>query len=159
MLDFLATIKNLDKNLIEVKNILNDLKNTEVLVGIPQEKSSQRGKINNAELLYIHTNGSTVRNIPPRPVIEPAIEDNKQQISEFLKNGMLKALEVNQEGAFKELENAGLHGQNVSREWFTNEKNNWKPNSKATIEKKGSDRPLIDTGEMRKSIIYVIRKK
>ncbi len=159
MLDFLADIKVLNESLIDVKNILKDLKNTEILVGVPQEESSHEGSVNNAELLYIHTNGSAVMNIPPRPVIEPAIEDNKQQIGEILKNSMEKALNSDREGAFEEFEKAGMYGQNAAREWFTNPKNNWAPNSASTIKKKGSDRPLIDTGEMRKSIVYVIRKK
>jgi hypothetical protein len=33
------------------------------------------------------------------------------------------------------------------------------PNSEATIKAKGSDKPLIDTGQLRNSITYVIRKK
>ena len=43
-------------------------------------------------------------------------------------------------------------------EGFENPKNNWPPNSPRTIAKKGSDVPLIDTGELRKSITHVIRR-
>ena len=39
--------------------------------------------VNNAELLYIHTKGSELQGIPPRPVLEPAIEapGNKEAIA------------------------------------------------------------------------------
>jgi hypothetical protein len=63
-----------------------------------------------------------------------------------------------------------VQGQNIARAWFTNPANNWAPNSDITIngskpdkngkqfiKGKGSDQPLIDTGELRKSIIYVVK--
>jgi hypothetical protein len=56
------------------------------------------------------------------------------------------------------LENAGMDGQNVARKFFTDSTNNWKPNKPATIKRKGSARPLVDTDEMRKSIAYVVRE-
>ena len=36
---------------------------------------------------------------------------------------------------------------------------NWKPNAPLTIELKGSSHPLIDTGQMRQSITYVVEEK
>ena len=33
------------------------------------------------------------------------------------------------------------------------------PNAESTIKKKGSSKPLVDTGRMRKSVNYVIQKK
>ena len=34
----------------------------------------------------------------------------------------------------------------------------FEPNAESTIKKKGSDKPLIDTGTMRQSVTYVVRK-
>jgi len=71
----------------------------------------------------------------------------------------------------------GKAAQNMCRDWFTNPKNGWPPNQPATVKGKlrkmskskraaamavykqgGSiDSPLIDTGELRKSIIYVVK--
>ena len=50
-----------------------------------------------------------------------------------------------------------MQGQNIARDWFTNPANNWAANSEDTVKKKGSDRPLIDTSELRKSITYVVK--
>ena len=35
----------------------------------------------------------------------------------------------------------------------------FEPNAPSTIKKKGSDKPLIDTGKMRQSVNFVIVKK
>lgn len=130
----------------------------EILIGIPMQKSMRKGDvINNASLLFIHTNGSPARGIPPRPVIEPALEYNKDRIAAQLRN-MLRAAASGDEAKVKMYQQrVGLAGQNAARGWFTNPANHWAPNSPLTIALKGSSRPLIDTGNLRKSIIYVLR--
>ena len=67
------------------------------------------------------------------------------------------------DGALKKLKLAGMRAQNVCRAWFTNPKNGWPPNSPRTAARKrakGSTdpKPLIDTGELRKSITYFIKR-
>lgn len=185
-------------NTDKTKNIqkaLNALKNMDVLVGVPEENSSDRetGDITNAELAYIHThgirrrpmidemdkemdqgtpyskafqmylqtNGSPLWQSPPRPIIEPAIEDkdNNAPIAGELKQAVEKAMEGDLPGAENHLAKAGMLGQNAARDWFTNPKNGWPANAESTIKQKGSDQPLIDTGELRKAITYVVRKK
>ena len=114
-----------------------------------------------AHSMYLHSHGSPIHRIPPRPIIEPAIEDpeNQQEIINELKQAAEEALDGNSTSAEQHFTRAGLSGQNAARDWFTNPKNNWPPNSPLTIALKGSDRPLIDTAQMRKSITYVVRKK
>lgn len=139
-------------------------KNNYVLVGIPQKKTKREDEpITNAELLYIHTNGSPKNHIPKRPVIEPALRDDRKRLTSMLKNSMVVFLDVGEEAALNELEKAGMRAQNVSRKWFTNPNNHWPPNSPAVQaakrKKKATDpKPLIDTGELRKSITYVLVK-
>ena len=107
--------------------------------------------------LYLHSHGSPLWQSPPRPVLEPAIEHNKDAIAKQLKKVMANALAGQDPTA--ELQKAGLMGQNFARDWFTNPANGWAPNAPATIERKGSDKPLIDTGELRKAITYVVREE
>lgn len=109
--------------------------------------------------MYIHANGSPLWQSPPRPIIEPAIEDDKENISELMSKAIQATIDGDKEKAEKYLEKAGLEGQKASQDWFTNPKNGWAPNSEETIKRKGSSKPLIDTGELRKAITYVIRKK
>ena len=161
----------------DFQDTLKKFDSLQVYVGIPQEKSSRQqvahvatktgalrtkrlkamdANITNAELMYIHTNGSTLRGIPARPVIEPAIFDDKANIAAELKTAAEGALAGNKSQMMTGLNRAGMEGQNAARGWFVNPKNNWAPNTPATIEVKGSSKPLIDSGQLRKSIIYVI---
>lgn len=159
----IAILKAIDKVSKVVKG-LNYIKNNYVLVGIPQKETRREGEeVTNAELLYIHTNGSPINNVPARPVIEPAIEDDEERLSRMLKQMAEEALEGDLGNAEKNLESVGMRAQNISRNWFTNPDNNWPENAPSVRErkvKKGSTdpRPLIDTGELRKSITYVLVK-
>lgn len=160
--DIRATI---DKTSKLIKG-LEFIKDSDVLVGIPQKKNKREGEdeVTNSELLFIHTKGSPINNIPARPVIEPAIEDDSERLSKMLKDAANSAMDGNEEDAIKKLRLTGIRGQNVSRAWFTNPKNNWPPNvpsvENAKRAKGSTDpKPLIDTGELRKSITYVIEKK
>lgn len=178
LFEFYAKVRETDVGLREINGIIKKLKNQEILVGIPQDKTGRKVSqensqgISNAELLYIHTNGSPVNNIPARPVIEPAIEDSKEEIGLLIKEAAEQALSRNLEGAMAKLDKAGMQGENAAKAWFTNPKNHWAPNSQVTIEGSASDKngkkfikgkksstPLIDTGQMRKAITHVMHEK
>lgn len=105
--------------------------------------------------LFLHSHGSPLWRIPPRPVLEPAIEYNREAIAKQLQTAAQTALDGQDPSI--EIEKAGMMGQNFARDWFTNPANQWLPNSPRTIEMKGSDNPMIDTGEMRKAIVYVVK--
>ncbi len=180
-----VNLKTMDKSgslLAQIKK-LADL---EVLVGIPEDKATRKkdGKVNNAQLMFIHTNGSPLKKIPKRPVIEPAIEasGNKEPITEELGEAARAILDSDPPTARRHLKQAGMTGQNAARAWFTDGRNGWPKNSEQTIRRKlgklkgkkrkdaiqqiadqGGDTsgvvtPLIDTGEMRKAITYVVRE-
>lgn len=152
-------------NMKRLTRTLKFMKENYVMVGIPQKKSRRPGEpVTNAELLFIHSFGSPINNVPARPVIEPAIKDDKDRLSKMLKRSATLSLEGKEEEAVEQLKLTGMRGQNISRAWFTSPKNGWPPNSPsvaAAKRKKGSTepKPLIDTGELRKSIIYVVVKK
>jgi len=105
--------------------------------------------------LWLQTHGSPLWHSPPRPVLEPAIEYNKEAIAKQLR----RVSEVALDGGdpTPELHKAGMMGQNFARDWFTNPANGWPPNAPTTVKRKGSDKPLIDTGELRKAITYVVK--
>ena len=64
------------------------------------------------------------------------------------------------EKGVEELKKTGMFVQNKVRSWFTDSRNGWPPNAPSTIKaKKGKSNPLIDTGELRKSITYVVSNK
>ncbi|KKX52436.1 hypothetical protein [Brevibacillus borstelensis] len=130
------------------KKVMRDEMNPKVESGeMPYSKAYQ---------MWLQTQGSPLWQSPPRPVLEPAIEHNKEALAGQLKKVMEAAL--NGQNPEPELHKAGLMGQNFARDWFTNPANGWAPNSPKTIEKKGSSNPLIDQGELRKSITYVVKE-
>lgn len=112
-----------------------------------------------AHQLYIREHGSPAMAIPPRPVLEPSIQANKEAIGKWLGKAGQEALAGKPDKSRADLEKAGMRAANGARAWFKDPRNNWPPNSPRTIKQKGSDKPLIDTGEMRKAITYVVRDK
>lgn len=106
--------------------------------------------------LYMHSKGSSLFAVPPRPIIEPAIEANKKVIEAELKLAAVAALAGDSAATERHLRLAGMTAQNVVRAWFTDPRNHWPPNAPSTIKRKGSDKPLIDTGQLRKAMTYVV---
>lgn len=116
-------------------------------------------KYSQAHTLYTREHGSPMMSIPPRPVLQPAIEDRKPEISMVLADAGRAAL-LNDVAVYEaNLNKAGMVAASAAQGWFENPQNDWPPNSPRTIRRKGSDQPLVDTGEMRKAITYVVRDK
>lgn len=123
-----------------------------------QTKMDEGYKYSEAFSMYIHAHGSPLWQIPPRPVLEPAIEDCKDKIAKRLTNAFKAAIQGDVDGTIKGFESAGLYAEKHARDWFENPKNHWPPNAPSTLKHKKSTVPLIDTDEMRKSIKHVIRR-
>ena len=161
------------KGLDSLKEAISFLKSNRVLIGIPQANSSSRGEITNVELAFIHTMGSPVNRIPPRPFLEPGVEEAKDQIAGRMKAAVEAAVEGETGAAMDELEKAGLYGENAVKSYIGS--GHHVPNAGITIEGgwmrnrvsgkpvfvkgKHSDVPLIDTGSLRSSITHVIEGK
>ena len=125
-------------NVGSLEDRLLKLQRKDVLIGIPQATASRPGEaINNAELLYLLSKGSQMQHIPPRPVLEPAIEapDNKVNIAAELKQAAQAVLESRPEDATQYLELAGQVGSNAAVRWFTDPRNSWAPNAPQTIKR------------------------
>ena len=176
MFNITADVKENDQVLKTMQDALKELENTQALVGIPEDdKTRKKGHISNAALLYIHSNGSPQQGIPARPIIEPALEDNKERLGELMGKAVKASMAGDTAGMRRNLELAGKAGRDFSKAWFVNPSNNWKELSKPrrkSKQKKGSginpetgaedkslDKPLIDTGQLRNSITYVLRDR
>ena len=112
--------------------------------------------------MYLKENGSPAWHAVPRPVLDPAVESEKFHITEQMGKAAAAAMDGNLEETRKRMRMAGMVAQNAARAWMNRE--HIAPNRPATAAakmKKGSTdpQPLIDTGSLRKAIIYVVRKK
>lgn len=142
---------------LDLTRAIREIRNSEVFVGIPAENSLREGEeMNNASLLFIHTHGSPLHNIPARPVIEPAVDSVRKLVAGELAQAATLLIDRNPIAATAHLKRAGQIGSNAAKRWFTNPANGWPPNAPSTIRGKGSDKPLIDTGQLRRSITYSV---
>ena len=71
-------------------------------------------------LLGIHTRGSPIMRIPPRPVVEPALaqEDLKQEMGELMLKSCEAAMQGDLAGTRQGLEDAGQRGADGIREFI-----------------------------------------
>ncbi|MCL2084422.1 MAG: hypothetical protein FWH06_04085 [Oscillospiraceae bacterium] len=179
MFGFLAGVAELDHDLKAIQEAIAEAVSNEILVGIPDDANERpensSAAVTNAELLYIHTNGSEINKIPKRPVIEPALEHSKEQVSSLLQSVADAALSGDIQRVRDAQERAGKQGRNIARAWFRDPANEWAPNADITVKGgwmknkktgkkfkakgKRSSRPLIDTGELRRSITYRVKRK
>lgn len=124
-----------------------------------QKNTNGGTKYSAAHRLYVQEHGSPLWHVPPRPVLEPAIESKKEIIGRRLGAAAKAALDGDAAGTKAQLNQAGLLGAAAADQWFDNPQNGWPENSERTIKAKGSDKPLVDTDQMRKAITYVLRDK
>ena len=71
-------------------------------------------------LLGIHTRGSPIMHIPPRPVVDPALhrEGLQQEMSEFLMDSCQAAFDGNMAGTVAGMEGCGQRGADDIREYI-----------------------------------------
>jgi hypothetical protein len=145
----------------KLKAALAKLAKAEVFVGVPEDHSVRNsGEMTNAALVYLHTNGSALQKIPARPIIEPAIEaaDNKALITKELGNAARSLMDQQLAETTQHLDKAGMLGREAAQRWFTDPRNGWAANTPLTIARKGSDAPLIDTGQLRRAMDYLVEE-
>lgn len=141
----------------KIKKDMEKLLKMSVYVGVTEEKSPREGEaISNAQLAYVHTNGSELQKIPARPFLEPTIKANTEKIGKYMKEAGQLIASGDIEGGKLKLEDIGLQMATKTKDYFTDPNNGWAPNSLETIARKGSDKPLIDTGSLRTSISSVV---
>jgi phage gpG-like protein len=155
---------------VQVLEAVAVLTGKQVLVGIPgttaprktDPKQPGRQEPSNPTLGYIHEFGSPSRNIPARPFLRPGVEAVREEAAARLRKAGDLALAGKPEGVERQLKSAGLLAQNSVRRKIT--EGPFAPLAPATIaarkaRKVTRTKPLIDTGQLRASITYVIRAR
>lgn len=136
---------------------------TQVLVGVPAERSprDQGQSITNAELGYIHEFGAPDANIPARPFLFPGIREAKGRFAGYLRQGAQAAMSGDQSRVERALGAAGQAAASSVQRHIT--AGPFTPLAASTIaarRRRGRTgvRPLIDTGQLRRAITWVVRK-
>lgn len=161
-----VTVKTVIDNVKGLTESLRSLSNFDVLVGIPSDKALRKNDdgepINNAALGYIHENGAPEAGIPARPFLSAGIESAREEINKRLRSAAEAAVEGKPELVMRRLGAVGLTAQNAVRAKINEGvPPPLAPSTIAARLRRGrtGDKPLIDTGQLRNSISYVIRKK
>lgn len=120
------------------------------ILGSKAVKRHEDTKLTNAEIGAIHELG-LVAGIPQRSFLKEPLEamlkdkiaSNKEMYFQCLENGDMK----------KWFQAVGFWAEEIVDDAFTSGGfGKWAPNAPSTIKRKGSDKPLINIGELRRSI-------
>lgn len=122
-----------------------------VLGGEHKPEESGGEPISNIALARIHEYGTPT--IPERSFIRSTLFEQKPAIVELIKELKTK-IYSGKMTVDKALDIIGLQVQTLIRGKINDGDFQWPPLSPKTIAKKGSDKPLIDTGQLLKSITY-----
>ena len=149
---------------------LDFLRKHRVDVGLTSS-ASERSRF----LLAIHTHGSPVMRIPPRPVVRPALakENVRAEMEEHMAEACAAALEGDTDGTRAGLEAAGQRGADGIREYIDSRipppnapvtlTGGWIWNRAAKkgvhVEPKNGDIPLKDTGALYHDFDYEITER
>ena len=135
------------------ERMLKELGKLEVRIGYQQGAATNDEGVDYCDIAAWNELGTV--NMPSRPFLRKSIDENESKINSFLKS-QKKEL-INSLSAEKVLKNIGLFQKDLIQEKIT--EGSFEPNAESTIRRKGSSKPLIDTGLMRQKVDYVIQKK
>ena len=136
---------------------IEKLKKLQVRVGYQEgEKFYDEGgkKVDLLDVAMFNELGTS--STPSRPFMRDSVDDNADKISSFCKS-KLKAIASGKKTAGEVLKEIGVMQVGLVQQ--TIREGDFAPNAPSTIKKKGSDKPLIDSGQMRQSVHFVITDK
>lgn len=125
-----------------------------------ENESDLSKEVTNSQIMYIMEYGSSTLDIPERPVLHQTVEWAKENLLEqtiekgldaYFRTNNIEAFELEVQKMCRRMENHVKVG--IRRKQF-----DIAPNAQSTIDAKGSDIPLLDTGQLANSIQCVYRK-
>lgn len=144
-----VSTKLTDMGIDKVLENVMELGGKQVKVGIQAGSGSHDGVDILDIAIYNHFG---TRNIPSRPFVSDCFDKNQGQISEAKKRIVYRVMEGMPASAG--LAQLGQWYQDVLKGHIRN--GGWVPNAPATVKRKGSSRPLIDTGQLVNSVRWEI---
>lgn len=133
--------------------MLAELADKEVRIGFQHGEASEDDGTDICDIAAWNELGT--EHIPSRPFLRKSVDENEGKINQFLQaearslaSGKTAETLLNEIGNFQK----SLVQEKITEGSFA-------PNAESTIRRKGSSKPLIDTGRMRQSVNYVIKRK
>lgn len=178
------SVQHTVSNSAKVEAALKKLARAHVLVGIPQSTAGRaEGEATNSLLGYVHEHGAPDLNIPARPFLRPGIRDQQTGIANYLRQAAHAAVQGDEARMMQALRGAGETGVKGATQKITNgpfvplaprtiaarlRRTQTGRNRLRRMRQAGTDiaqwgaanlKPLIDTGQLRRAITYVIRMR
>lgn len=133
--------------------MLAELADKEVRIGFQHGEASEDDGTDICDIAAWNELGT--EHIPSRQFLRKSVDENEGKINQFLQaearslaSGKTAETLLNEIGNFQK----SLVQEKITEGSFA-------PNAESTIRRKGSSKPLIDTGRMRQSVNYVIKRK
>lgn len=144
--------------LTEIEKMFEKLPTYVIELGVfsmdSHRKETVKVGLTNAELMFIHENGSPLHNLPARPVLQMTIDYAN---TELVKPTMDRCIELfltslDESVIETELEKLCLKMEKYARKIIYSNDGRLAPNAPSTIARKGDNHPLFDTGQLARSI-------
>lgn len=135
------------------EKMLKELAGKQVRIGFQKGKATEENGTDVCDVAAWNELGT--ENIPSRPFLRKSVDENEAKINSFMqsqKKDLLRGVPADQ--ILKEI---GIFQKDLIQEKIT--EGSYTPNAESTVRKKGSNKPLIDSGRMRQSVNYVITQK
>lgn len=151
-----ATVTTTRKTKVDLKKMFKSIRSSHVKAGVLGRAGAHGdGKLTNAQLASIHEFG--LGRVPARPFIAPPFLEKKAEHLAAIRKAHKEFLRTGNPDVF--LMALELEGQKIvanQRAYVTAGPGIPPPLAPATIARKGSSRPLVDTGQMIRSLDYVV---
>lgn len=137
----------------QFQQMLRELNKLEVRIGFQHGEAAEEDGTDICDIAAWNELGTV--NTPSRPFLRKSVDENEEKINRFLeekKDDLIRGASAEQ--VLKEI---GIFQKDLIQEKIT--EGDFVPNAQATIRKKGSSKPLIDSGRMRQSVNYVVKRK
>ena len=145
-------IKNTNgKGLAKLMTYLKELNKERVYVGVPRSSNGIRG---NAMIAMTHEFGSLANNIPERSFLRSTVLEQADKYARIFATNIPDAIK-NGTPAYEAYSKLGTIAMNDVRLKIAS--GEFAALAPATIKRKKSSKPLVDTGNLRQSINYEIR--
>lgn len=139
-----------------LRKYLASIPEYQIQIGVFSTKTKRKTTYNvgitNAELMFIHENGSPLHHLPARPVLKMTIAYGNTLIKSVIQKALKAYVEVGEQGLEKELNKMCIRMENYAREIIYSNDGRLAPNAPSVAARKKGNHPLFDTGQLARSI-------
>lgn len=139
-----------------LRKYLASIPEYQIQIGVFSTKTKRKTTysigITNAELMFIHENGSPLHHLPARPVLKMTIKYGNTLIKTVMQKALRAYTTNGITGLENELNKLCIRMENYAREIIYSNDGRLAPNAPSVAARKKGNHPLFDTGQLARSI-------